>query len=98
MRFAFGFWVVFWWSIMYFWCIEKHRGLMRVKKIAVRSWLNRNGVLNLELFKFAPDQNQPLAKRSPPRHRAWACAFIRNHHLRLFSPGPQNVGRVPPLS
>ena len=29
---------------------------MRVKKIAVRSWLNRNGLLNLELFYFAPDK------------------------------------------
>ena len=26
------------------------------QKIAVRSWLNRNGVLNLELFNFAPDK------------------------------------------
>ena len=26
------------------------------QKIAVRSWLNRNGVLNLELFYFAPDK------------------------------------------
>jgi hypothetical protein len=24
--------------------------------MAVRSWLNRNGVLNLELFNFAPDK------------------------------------------
>lgn len=55
---------------------EKHRVLMRVKKNAVRSWLNRNGSLNLELFKFAPDKNQPLAKRSPPRHHSWACAFM----------------------
>lgn len=71
---------------------------MRVKKIAVRSWLNRNGVLNLELFKFAPDKNQPLANRSPPPHIAGACAFIQNHLLRLFFPGPLNVGHVPPLS
>ena len=45
------------------------------QKIAVRSWLNRNGVLNLALFYFAPDKNQPLAKRSPPPHIAGACAF-----------------------
>lgn len=68
------------------------------QKIAVRSWLNRNGVLNLELFKFAPDKNQPLAIRSPPRHRAWACAFILNHPLLLCFPKPQIVDRVQPLS
>lgn len=35
--------------------------------MAVRSWLNRNGVLNLELFYFAPDKNQPLANVHRPR-------------------------------
>lgn len=70
---------------------------MRVKKIAVRCGLNRNGTKSAPI-KFAPDKNQPLAKRSPPPHIAGACAFIRNHPLLLCSPGLQNVGLVPPSS
>ena len=37
------------------------------QKIAVRSWLNRNGVLNLELFNFAPDKTSRWQIVGPPR-------------------------------
>lgn len=49
---------------------------MRVKKSAVRSWLNRNGVLNLELFNFAPDKTSRWQIVHRPRHRAWGVCFI----------------------
>lgn len=51
------------------------------QKIAVRSWLNRNGVLNLELFYFAPDKNQPLANRWAAAHY---CAAVRVFTLYVF--------------
>ena len=56
---------------------------MRVKKIAVRSWLNRNGVLNLELFNFAPDKNQPLANRWAAAHYCAAVRVYSEYCLRF---------------
>lgn len=67
---------------------------MRVKKIAVRSWLNRNGVLNLELFNFAPDKNQPLANRWAAAHY---CAAVRvyseSSFVALFSKASKRLSR-----
>lgn len=40
---------------------------MRVKKNAVRSWLNRNGMLNLELFNLPPTKTSRWQNVHRPR-------------------------------
>ena len=53
------------------------------QKIAVRSWLNRNGVLNLELFYFAPDKTSRWQIVGPPRIIARRFAFY-NSFIGMF--------------
>lgn len=45
------------------------------QKIAVRSWLNRNGVLNLELFNFAPTKPAVGKSFTAQASRLGVCVY-----------------------
>lgn len=58
-------------------CIFEYRKTPRFdarQKIAVRSGVTRNGSLTRNYLNLPPTK-PAVGKRSPPRHRAWACAF-----------------------
>ena len=53
---------------------------MRVKKSRCAAGYTVTDVKQAAIL-FCPRQNQPMANRSPPRHRAWARAF---YHVSII--------------